>query len=154
MGVNAAEARLPPAIECLLGRSPTRTSMPLILVIEDSSVSMALTTAILQSAGHTVLQADTAAEGIEIARHRRPDLILMDLQLPDADGLDVTRILKADPQTAMYPVVALTAFAMKGDEEAARAAGCDGYVAKPIRYKEFLAETQRVLERHRTVNRS
>ena len=127
--------------------------MPLILVIEDSSVNMALTTAILQSAGYAVLQADTAADGIALARERAPDLILMDLQLPDVDGLAATRTLKADPQTATYPVVALTAFAMKGDEEAARAAGCDGYVTKPIRYKEFLAETQRVLEKHRSMQR-
>jgi len=92
-----------------------------ILVIEDSPVNMALTVAILESAGHTILQADHAAEGIELARHERPDLVLMDIQLPDIDGLAATRRLKADPHTSHLPVIALTAFAMKGDEDETRA---------------------------------
>jgi two-component system cell cycle response regulator DivK len=116
-----------------------------ILVIEDSPVNMALTTAILENAGHIILQAETATVGIEIARRQCPDLVLMDLQLPDIDGLAATRILKADRKTSNIPVIALTAFAMKGDEDETRAAGCDGYVTKPMRYKEFLAEVERVL---------
>ena len=118
-----------------------------ILIIEDSPVNMALTVAILENAGHAVLQADHAVEGIEIARREQPDLILMDIQLPDLDGLTATRMLKSDPRTAKLPVIALTAFAMKGDEDETRAAGCDGYVTKPIRYKEFLAEVDNVLKR-------
>ncbi|HEX6706767.1 MAG TPA: response regulator [Albitalea sp.] len=118
-----------------------------ILVIEDSPVNMALTVAILENAGHAVLQADHAVEGIEIARREQPDLVLMDIQLPDLDGLAATRMLKSDPRTAKLPVIALTAFAMKGDEDETRAAGCDGYVTKPIRYKEFLAEVEAVLRR-------
>jgi len=118
-----------------------------ILVIEDSPVNMALTVAILENAGHAVLQADHAVEGIEIARREQPDLVLMDIQLPDLDGLAATRMLKSDPRTAKLPVIALTAFAMKGDEDETRAAGCDGYVTKPIRYKEFLAEVDAVLRR-------
>ncbi|HMC16634.1 MAG TPA: response regulator [Albitalea sp.] len=118
-----------------------------ILVIEDSPVNMALTVAILQNAGHSVLQADRAGLGLEMARNLQPDLVLMDLQLPDIDGLAATRMLKADPKTADLPVIALTALAMKGDEADTWAAGCDGYVAKPIRYKEFLAEVDSVLER-------
>jgi two-component system cell cycle response regulator DivK len=118
-----------------------------ILVIEDSPVNMALTVAILENAGHTVLQADQALQGIELARIERPDLILMDIQLPDLDGLAATRALKADPHTADVPVIALTAFAMKGDEAETRAAGCDGYVTKPIRYREFLAEVDKVMKR-------
>ena len=118
-----------------------------ILVIEDSPVNMALTVAILENAGHAVLQADHAVEGIEIARREQPDLVLMDIQLPDLDGLAATRMLKSDPRTATLPVIALTAFAMKGDEDETRAAGCDGYVTKPIRYKQFLAEVEAVLRR-------
>ena len=118
-----------------------------ILVIEDSPVNMALTVAILENAGHVVLQADHAGEGMEMARREQPDLVLMDIQLPDIDGLAATRMLKADPRTAHLPVIALTAFAMKGDEDDTRAAGCDGYVTKPIRYKEFLAEMDAVMKR-------
>ncbi len=123
--------------------------MPRILVIEDSPVNMALTVAILQNAGHSVLQADRAGLGLEMARSLQPDLVLMDLQLPDIDALAATRLLKADPKTAALPVIALTAFAMKGDEADTRAAGCDGYVTKPIRYKEFLAEIDSVLAQWR-----
>ena len=118
-----------------------------ILVIEDSPVNMALTVAILENAGHSVIQADRARLGIELAKREHPDLVLMDIQLPDLDGLTATRQLKADPSTAHLPVIALTAFAMKGDEEESRAAGCDGYVTKPIRYKEFLAEVSTVMRR-------
>ena len=118
-----------------------------ILVVEDSPVNMALTVAILESAGHAILQADHAVQGIEVARREQPDLVLMDIQLPDIDGLAATRRLKADPRTAHLPVIALTAFAMKGDEDETRAAGCDGYVTKPIRYKEFLAEVNDVMKR-------
>src|SRR5256885_11885609 len=121
-----------------------------ILVIEDSPVNMALTVAILENAGHTVLQADHAQAGIEKARTEQPDLVLMDIQLPDLDGLAATRMLKSDPRTAKLPVIALTAFAMKGDEDETRAAGCDGYVTKPIRYKEFLAEVDKVMRRKGT----
>jgi two-component system, cell cycle response regulator DivK len=117
------------------------------LVIEDSPVNMALTVAILENAGHAILQADHAAQGMEIARREQPDLVLMDIQLPDIDGLQATRLLKSDPRTSHLPVIALTAFAMKGDEDETRAAGCDGYVTKPIRYKEFLAEMDAVMRR-------
>lgn len=118
-----------------------------ILVVEDSPVNMALTVAILENAGHSVLQADHAEEGIEIARQEQPDLVLMDIQLPDIDGLAATRRLKADPRTSRLPVIALTAFAMKGDEDETREAGCDGYVTKPIRYKEFLGVVNTVMGR-------
>ncbi|CAG1016194.1 Polar-differentiation response regulator DivK [Burkholderiaceae bacterium] len=118
-----------------------------ILVIEDSPVNMALTVAILENAGHEILQADHASAGLELARREQPDLVLMDIQLPDIDGLEATRMLKADPRTAHLPVIALTAFAMKGDEDDTRAAGCDGYVTKPIRYKDFLAEMDAVMRR-------
>ena len=116
-----------------------------ILVIEDSPINMVLMAAILEHAGHTMLKAETAGIGLEIARQHQPDLVLMDLQLPDIDGLAATRILKSDRKTSNIPVIALTAFAMKGDEDESRAAGCDGHVTKPMRYKEFLSEVERVL---------
>jgi len=129
------------------GKKGEENNMLRILVVEDSPVNMALTVAILEGAGHAILQADHAVEGIELARREQPDLVLMDIQLPDIDGLAATRRLKADPRTAHMPVIALTAFAMKGDEDETRAAGCDGYVTKPIRYKEFLAEVNAVMKR-------
>jgi len=116
-----------------------------ILIIEDSPVNMLLTVAILERAGHAAVQAETAAEGLALARNQRPDLILMDIQLPDMDGLDATRLLRADPRTSDIPVIALTAFAMKGDAELMRDAGCDGYITKPIRYQEFLQEVESVV---------
>ncbi|MGE5863739.1 MAG: response regulator [Rhizobacter sp.] len=118
-----------------------------ILIVEDSPVNMLLTVAILERAGHVVLKAETAAEGLAIARSQRPDLILMDIQLPDMDGLEATRLVRADPRISGVPIIALTAFAMKGDAETMRDAGCDGYVTKPIRYQEFLQEVESVVER-------
>ncbi len=112
--------------------------MSKILVIEDNPANMTLATFLLQSANHTVLAAIDAESGLTMARAERPDLILMDIQLPGMDGLAATKILKEDPATRAIPVIALTALAMKGDEQRIRAAGCDGYIAKPMRYKEFL----------------
>lgn len=116
-----------------------------VLIIEDLPVNMLLTVAILERAGHQPIEAETAAQGIALARVERPDAILMDIQLPDMDGLAATRLIKADAELQDIPVIALTAFAMKGDEEAMRAAGCDGYVTKPIRYREFLQELDTVV---------
>lgn len=113
--------------------------MPTILVIEDNPANMTLAVFLLESAGHTVLSAVDAEAGLTLAREARPDLILMDIQLPGMDGLQATTLLKAAEATRAIPVIALTALAMKGDEERIRAAGCDGYIAKPMRYKEFLA---------------
>ncbi len=100
---------------------------------------MTLATFLLQSADHTVLAAIDAESGLTMAREEQPDLILMDIQLPGMDGLAATKLLKEDAATSSIPVIALTSLAMKGDEERIRAAGCDGYIAKPMRYKEFLA---------------
>jgi two-component system, cell cycle response regulator DivK len=110
-----------------------------ILVIEDNAANMTLAVFLLESVGHTVLSATDAEAGLLIAREKSPDLILMDIQLPGMDGLEATAILKAAEATRNIPVIALTALAMKGDEERILAAGCDGYIAKPMRYKEFLA---------------
>ena len=112
--------------------------MSTILVIEDNPTNMRLAVFLLESAGHVVRCAVDAEQGLAMARADRPDLILMDIQLPGMDGLEATGLLKADPLTAMIPIIALTALAMKGDEERIRAAGCDGYIAKPLAYKDFL----------------
>jgi len=113
--------------------------MAKVLVIEDNPTNMTLAVFLVQSAGHTVLRATDAEAGLTLARDEQPDLILMDIQLPGMDGLEATALLKRDDATRAIPVIALTALAMKGDEERIRAAGCDGYIAKPMRYKEFLA---------------
>jgi two-component system cell cycle response regulator DivK len=112
--------------------------MATVLVVEDNADNLKLATFLLQSAGHTVLSATDAEAGLALARSQHPHLILMDIQLPGMDGLEATGLLKADHSTSSIPVVALTALAMKGDEERIRAAGCDGYIGKPMRYKEFL----------------
>lgn len=116
--------------------------MARILVVEDSPTSMMLAVAVLEKFGHTVLPAERALAGIETARREQPDLILMDIQMPGMDGIEATRILKADPATRDIPIIALTAFAMNEDIARMLAAGCDAYITKPIRYKEFLAEVE------------
>jgi CheY-like chemotaxis protein len=103
-----------------------------VLVIEDHPVSLELVTELLQQEGCQVLTAETADAGLRLAAAGRPDLILMDLQLPGMTGYEATRQLKADPATAAIPVVALTAQAMRGDDLKAREAGCDGYLTKPL----------------------
>ncbi len=121
--------------------------MAKVLVVEDNQANMTLAIFLLQSAGHTVLSATDAEAGLTLARDEQPNLILMDIQLPGMDGLEATALLKRDDATRAIPVIALTALAMKGDEERIRASGCDGYVAKPIRYKEFLATVATQLAR-------
>lgn len=113
--------------------------MPTILVVEDNPANLKLAAFLLESAGHVVISAPDAEAGLTLARSEQPALILMDIQLPGMDGLQATAILKAAEMTRNIPVIALTALAMKGDEERIRAAGCDGYIAKPLSYKEFLA---------------
>ena len=106
---------------------------------------MTLATFLLQSAGHSVLSAKDAESGLALARVEQPDLVLMDIQLPGMDGLEATALLKSDPSTRSIPVIALTALAMKGDEQRILAAGCDAYIAKPLAYKEFLATISALL---------
>jgi two-component system, cell cycle response regulator DivK len=114
------------------------TDMVRVLVVEDNAANMTLATFLLESAGYSVLSARDAEAGLTLARTERPALILMDIQLPGMDGLQATALLKADPATRHIPVIALTALAMKGDEARILAAGCDGYIPKPMRYKDFL----------------
>jgi two-component system cell cycle response regulator DivK len=113
--------------------------MAKILIVEDNPANMTLATFLLESAGHSVLAATDGETGLRLAREEHPALILMDIQLPGMDGLEAVGLLKRDEATRGIPVIALTALAMKGDEERIRAAGCDGYIAKPIRYQDFLA---------------
>jgi two-component system cell cycle response regulator DivK len=112
--------------------------MAKILIVEDNRSNMELATFLLESAGHSVLAATDAEAAVTLARDQRPDLILMDIHLPGMDGLRATIELKRHDATRAIPVIALTALAMKGDEERILAAGCDGYIAKPLRYQEFL----------------
>jgi two-component system cell cycle response regulator DivK len=113
--------------------------MAKVLIVEDNPANMTLAAFLLQSAGHTVINATDAEAGLTLARDEQPNLILMDIQLPGMDGLEATALLKRDQRTRAIPVIALTALAMKGDEERIRAAGCDGYIAKPLAYRDFLA---------------
>jgi CheY-like chemotaxis protein len=126
---------------------PVRGQRSRILVIEDNPSNMDLARMVLEGNGYAVDTATTGAEGLEKARHLQPDLILMDLQLPGVDGLAATRQLKADPATARIPVVALTANALKGSEEEAIAAGCSGYIPKPIELKKFMVQVTNFLEK-------
>jgi CheY-like chemotaxis protein len=103
-----------------------------ILIVDDNAVNLKLARVLLEAEGYAVDVATDAEEALELLASVRPRLILMDLQLPGMDGLELTRRLKADPATRSIVILALTAYAMKGDADKVRAAGCDGYIAKPI----------------------
>jgi two-component system cell cycle response regulator DivK len=122
----------------MLGKEPSQAVAKRILVVEDNELNMRLLNDVLEAHGYDVLSTGEGAVAIAWARQYRPDLILMDLQLPDMSGLDVTQQLKASPETGSIPIVAVTAFAMAGDEKKALDHGCDAYVAKPIVLREFL----------------
>ncbi len=121
--------------------------MAKVLVVEDNPANMTLATFLLESVGHSALRATDAEAGLALAAAEQPDLILMDIQLPGMDGLRATGLLKAAVATRDIPVIALTALAMKGDEARIRAAGCDGYIAKPLSYKDFLETISTQLEK-------
>jgi two-component system, cell cycle response regulator DivK len=120
--------------------------MPRILVAEDNAVNLELTTALLEVAGCAVLTVETGAEGIRLAVEAQPDLIVLDIRLPDMSGYDAARCLKADPRTAWIPLMAFTAHAMRGEEERAFAAGCDAYLTKPVDTECFHESVRRLLE--------
>lgn len=120
--------------------------MARILIIEDNPANMTLAVFLLEHAGHTVLTATDAEIGLTRARDDAPQLILLDIQLPGMDGLEALAQLESASATRSIPVIALTALAMKGDEARILAAGCEGYIAKPIRYQEFLAKVAVHLE--------
>ena len=120
--------------------------MAKILVVDDDARNLRLAVTALEQAGHEVLRAEGGAEGVQAALAHAPDLVFMDVQMPDMDGIAALKRLRAEPRTAALKVVALTALAMKGDRERLIKEGFDGYLEKPIRYKEFLASVAALLE--------
>ena len=120
-------------------------SVATILVIEDNELNRKLFRDLLGANGYAVLVAGDGEEGFRLAREHQPNLIVMDVQLPGASGLDVTGWIKGDPATREIPVVAVTALAMRGDEQRVLAAGCDAYVSKPISCGDFLETVARFL---------
>jgi len=116
-----------------------------ILLVEDNPVNRRLAEFLLRSQGYHVRAATNAQEAFDTIKAERPDLILMDVQLPGMDGLEATRKLKAEPNTRDIPIVAVTSYAMKGDREKALAAGCSGYITKPIDKDTFVQEVATVL---------
>lgn len=110
---------------------------PKVLLVEDNPLNLELATDLLEVCGIEVISANTGEIAVKLAQEQMPDLILMDLSLPGMDGLQATAALKADPRTRFIPVVAVTAHAMKGDEQKALAAGCEGYITKPIDTRMF-----------------
>ncbi len=118
-----------------------------ILLIEDNAENRYLTTFLLEKHGYAVVQAETGLLGIELAATERPDLILLDIQLPGMDGHDVARILKSDPVLRHIPIVAVTSYAMVGDREKVFASGAEGYLEKPINPDTFVKEVERYLSK-------
>ena len=109
-----------------------------VMIVEDNELNMKLFTDILESQGYEIVQRPDGTDLIEVTRATRPDLILMDIQLPNVSGLDLTKWLKEEEDLRSIPVVAITAFAMKGDEERIRSGGCEAYISKPITVVKFL----------------
>ena len=116
-----------------------------ILIVEDNELYMKLFNDLLEAHGYATLQTKDGIEALKIAREHHPDLILMDIQLPEISGLEVTKWLKEDPDLKGIPVIAVTAFAMKGDEEKIRQGGCEAYLAKPISVTRFIETVGRFL---------
>jgi two-component system, cell cycle response regulator DivK len=120
-------------------------SSKLILIVEDNELNMKLFHDLLDAHGYTTVQTRNGREALDLARQHRPALILMDIQLPEVSGLEVTRWLKDDPELRDIPVVAVTAFAMKGDEERIRSGGCEAYISKPISVVGFMGTIRRFI---------
>lgn len=120
--------------------------MSKVLVVEDHPANRKLVCDLLRRAGHEVVEAIDADEGIIMAREGQPDLVVMDIQMPGTDGLTATRLLKADALTSSIPILILTAHAMQGDEQRFKDGGCDAYLPKPLRYRSFLELVARLLE--------
>lgn len=109
-----------------------------VLIVEDNDLNMKLFNDLLQANGYNTIQTKDGREVMDLARTHSPDLILMDIQLPEVSGLEITRMLKCDEELKAIPVIAVTAFAMRGDEEKIREGGCEGYIAKPVSVLHFL----------------
>ena len=117
-----------------------------ILVVEDNKLNMKLVSGLVKIGKYRMIEAIDAESGIELIREQRPDLVLMDIQLPGMDGLSATKIIKEDPDLKDIPIVALTSYAMQGDKEKALAAGCTGYITKPIDTRKFLETVSQYLK--------
>lgn len=117
----------------------------MILCIEDNAQNMRLVRKMLKAGGYEMIGAEDGLTGIEMAKEHKPDIILVDINLPDIDGTEVTKRLKADPEYAHIPIVALTANAMYGDKERFLDAGCDGYLSKPVSRRELIAAVEEYL---------
>lgn len=116
-----------------------------ILIVEDNELNMKLFSDLLEANGYGTVQTRNGNDAVGLARQHRPDLILMDIQLPEISGLEVTSLLKSDPDLRHIPVIAITAFAMKGDEEKIRQGGCEAYLSKPISVVKFLETVRNYL---------
>ena len=116
-----------------------------ILIVEDNVLNMKLFNDLLQAHGYETVQTKDGHHVLELAREKQPDMILMDIKLPEISGLEVTKMLKGDEALRDIPIVAVTAFAMEGDEEKMREGGCDGYIAKPISLPTFLSTVAKLL---------
>lgn len=116
-----------------------------VLIVEDNELNMKLFNDLLEANGYRTVQTRNGVEAVDLARQHRPDLILMDIQLPEVSGLQVTQWLKADSELRSIPVIAITAFAMKGDEEKIRQGGCEAYLSKPISVTKFLETVRNYL---------
>jgi len=123
----------------------TNKSAKTVLVVEDNELNMKLFHDLLEAHGYNILQTKDGMDALRIAREHKPDLILMDIQLPEVSGLEVTKWLKEDEELKSIPVIAVTAFAMKGDEEKIREGGCEDYIAKPISVTNFLETVRKFL---------
>ena len=119
--------------------------MKRVLVVEDNETNLYLIKFILEKNGYEVIEAGEGAVGVELAIKEKPDLILMDIQLPDIDGLEATKRIRASGADGEIPIIALTSFAMPGDREKALAAGCTGYIEKPINPDTFISEIEKYL---------
>ncbi len=117
-----------------------------VLVVEDNELNMKLFEDLLQTQGYRVLSAAHGLDALSLVRQHRPDLVVMDIQLPEISGLEITQVMKADPTLRHIPVIAVTAFAMKGDEERMLRGGCSAYIAKPISVAQFLETVKRFLK--------
>jgi two-component system cell cycle response regulator DivK len=121
-------------------------NMKTVLIVEDNELNMKLFHDLLDAHGYNTLQTKDGMEALSLAREHNPDLILMDIQLPEVSGLEVTKWIKEDETLKSIPVIAVTAFAMKGDEEKIREGGCEAYVAKPISVENFLNTVKEFLD--------
>ncbi len=128
-----------------LFKGPKKTMSKKVLIVEDNELNMKLFHDLLEAHGYATVETSDGQAVLDIARTEKPDLILMDIQLPEISGLDVTRRLKSDEELKSIPVIAVTAFAMKGDEQKIREGGCEDYISKPISVTGFIETIQKYL---------